>query len=115
MFRDVNQDMGTRVWTKAYVNQEIEQVRTELKESLEERQKKRRLSELEHSAVKQARCCAQILRMSANNFLGGTTFFSEAQHGLYKQVWNNLTDQLWIQWTSISLSCNSDTISSHFT
>lgn len=54
MFRDVNQDMGTRVWTKAYVNQEIEQVRTELKESLEERQKKRRLSEVEHSAVKQA-------------------------------------------------------------
>lgn len=39
---------------EAYVNQEIEQVRTELKESLEERQKKRRLSELEHSAVKQA-------------------------------------------------------------
>ncbi|CAL1145540.1 unnamed protein product [Cladocopium goreaui] len=39
---------------EAYVNQEIEQVRTELKESLEERQKKRRLSEVEHSAVKQA-------------------------------------------------------------
>lgn len=70
------------------MNQEIEQVRTELKESLEERQKKRRLSEVEHSAVKQAQhgCCAQILRMSANYFLGGTTFFSEAQHGLYKQV-----------------------------
>ena len=45
--------MGT-MWTKAYVNQEIEQVRTELRESLEERQKKRRLSEVEHSAVKQA-------------------------------------------------------------
>eukprot|EP00435_Cladocopium_sp_Y103_P045134 s1791_g12.t2 len=39
---------------EAYVNEEIEQVRTELKESLEERQKKRRLSEVEHSAVKQA-------------------------------------------------------------
>lgn len=39
---------------EAYVNQEIEQLRTELRESLEERQKKRRLSEVEHSAVKQA-------------------------------------------------------------
>ena len=36
------------------MNQEVEQLRTELKESLEERQKKRRLSEVEHSAVKQA-------------------------------------------------------------
>ena len=36
------------------MNQEIEQVRTEIRESLEERQKKRRLSEVEHSAVKQA-------------------------------------------------------------